>query len=317
MAKERQLTTYTRRLRPTEIQLLRQVLDQHGFEFYEAPYTQFAARKPNINVAVYQSGKLVVQGKGTQEFVEFVLEPEVLFHAELGYEAVHHPEWFEPHIGIDESGKGDLFGPLCVAAVYVDPKAAQQFFEQGVKDSKRIGSRKNLTDLAHQIRNTTGCVYDVVVIGPEAYNRLVEKVGNVNRLLAWGHARALENLLEKKGDQLQPPPNFAISDQFASSRRVVESALMRQGKELKLIQRTKAESDPAVAAASILAREEFLRRLDQLSTRFGIRFPRGAGPACDEALREFVEKYGHEHLPQVAKAHFANVRRFLGNGKSE
>lgn len=313
MTRNQKLTTYTRQLKPTEGQLLRQVLDQHGFEFYQVPYAQFAARKPDVTVTLYQSGKLVVQGKGTREFVEFVLEPEVLFQAELGYEAVHHPEWFEPHIGIDESGKGDIFGPLCVAAVYISPETAQEFFAQGVKDSKRIGSRKTLSDLAKQIRNAPGCVYDLVVIGPEAYNRLVEKIGNVNRLLAWGHARALENLLEKKGSELHPPPNFAISDQFASSRRVVETALMQQGRELKLIQRTKAESDPAVAAASILAREEFLRRLDQLSARFGIRFPRGAGPACEEALREFVEKYGRKQLSQVAKIHFANVRHLLEN----
>ena len=93
---------------------------ENDFKFREVPYARFAAEKEKTNVVFYESGKLVVQGKGTQDFVEFVLEPQILQEVKLGYETVLNPELLAPRIGVDESGKGDFFGPLCIAGVYLN-----------------------------------------------------------------------------------------------------------------------------------------------------------------------------------------------------
>src|SRR6185295_13938274 len=118
--------------------------------------------------------------KGTQEFVEFLLEPEVLKQAQLGYEAVLNPDLLLPRIGVDESGKGDFFGPLCIAGVYVNETVVKAWQDKGIRDSKNISSDKRISDLAKLIRETAGCVTSVVPIGNEAYNRLQAKVGSVN-----------------------------------------------------------------------------------------------------------------------------------------
>ena len=154
------------------------------------PYSRFGAAKDKLTVVFYTSGKLVVQGKETREFIEFVLEPEILKQARLGYEAVLNPELLLPRLGVDESGKGDFFGPLCVAGVYVNENVIKAWQDAGIRDSKNISSDKKMAALAKLIRETPGCVYSVVPIGNEAYNRLYAKMGSVNTLLAWGHARA-------------------------------------------------------------------------------------------------------------------------------
>jgi ribonuclease HIII len=264
-----------------------------------------------LNVVFYTSGKLVVQGKGTQEFIEFILEPQILGEAKLGYETVLNPELLLPRLGIDESGKGDFFGPLCVAGVYVNEKIIAAWNDAGIRDSKNISSDKKISDLAKLIRETPGCITSVVPIGNEAYNRLYAKMRSVNTLLAWGHARVIENLMGQK-HRMNPPPVRAISDQFASDKATVGKAIMSLGREVELIQRHKAEEDIAVAAASILARNEFVTRLAALEKQFGMKFPKGASAAVDAAAKLFVEKNGAEKLSLVAKTHFRTALRAQG-----
>src|SRR5712672_662085 len=251
------LTSYTCKLSDDQATALKGWLREHDYQFREVPYARFAAEKDNTNLVFYESGKLVLQGKGTQEFIEFVLEPEILKEARLGYEAVLNPELLLPRLGVDESGKGDFFGPLCVAGVYVNEAVIRAWEDAGIRDSKNISSDKRIKELAELIRDTPGCVSSVVPIGNEAYNRLYLKMRSVNTMLAWGHARVIENLMGQK-HRMQPPPVRAISDQFASSKDVVARALMSQGREIELVQRHKAEADLSVAAASILARNEFV-----------------------------------------------------------
>ena len=241
---------------------------------------------------------MLLQGKGLEEFVQFELEPKILGEAKLGYEEVHSPEMFEPHFGIDESGKGDFFGPLVIAGVYVDRDIARKFLDAGIQDSKRIGSDKRIRDLAEIIRSTPGAVGDTVAVGPDRYNDLYEKFGNLNSLLGWGHARVIENLLARKPDCPR-----ALSDKFADSS-VIEKALLRDGKKIRLEQRTKAESDLAVAAASILAREAFIDWLDRHGKAIGVKLGRGVSAEVKEAARQLVEKGGPDALRRVAKVHF-------------
>jgi ribonuclease HIII len=305
------LTSYSTALTPAHGAALERILRDGTFALREVPYARISGTKKDLNVTLYDSGKLVVQGKATQDFIQFVLEPQVLGEARLGYEEVLAPELLDPRIGIDESGKGDFFGPLCTAGVYANAEILKQWKDQGVRDSKQISSDARVAAVADVIRKTRGCVFNVVAIGPEAYNRLHTTSGSVNRVLAWAHARVIENLLAQ-GQRMVPPPVRAVSDQFASDKDVVESALMGLGRTLELVQRHKAETDLAVAAASILARDEFVRRLKRLEQEFGVTLPKGASAAVEAAAREFIQRHGADKLPKVAKMHFRTSYRVRG-----
>ena len=149
------MNSYTHPLTSEQAEKLRGLLRERGFTFAPKPYTIFFARKEKLSVAVYEKGpKILVQGRGVEDFVKFVLEPEVFGEARLGYEEVHSPEMFEPHFGVDESGKGDFFGPLVIAGVFVDGKSARQLLDLGVQDSKRIGSDVRIHALAKEIRQS-------------------------------------------------------------------------------------------------------------------------------------------------------------------
>jgi ribonuclease HIII len=305
------LTSYTCRLNDEQVATLRAYLSEHGFKPRDVPYARFAGEKDKLNVVFYESGKLVVQGKGTQEFIEFVLEPEILKQARLGYEAVLNPDLLVPRFGVDESGKGDFFGPLCVAGAYVNESVVKAWQDKGIKDSKNISSDRKIAELAEAIRKTPGCVTSVVPIGNEAYNRLYSSMGSVNKILAWGHARVIENLMGQR-HRMDPPPVRAISDQFAANKQTVAGALMSLGREIDLVQRHKAEEDLAVAAASILARHEFVTRLAKLEKQFGLALPKGASAAVDVAAKEFIARHGAENLSKVAKTHFRTAYRAQG-----
>ncbi|HJT81023.1 MAG TPA: ribonuclease HIII [Chthoniobacterales bacterium] len=293
------MNSYTHALTTEQADALRALLQELGFEFSAKPYTLFFAQKNKLSVAAYEKGpKVLLQGRGVEDFVKFELEPKILGEAKLGYEEVHSPEMFEPHFGIDESGKGDFFGPLVIAGVYVDKKIARQLMDAGVQDSKRIGSDARIRALADAIRKATIGLTDKVLIGPAKYNQLYQQFGNLNSLLGWGHARVIENLLEKKPDCPR-----SLSDQFADAR-VIERALLAHGQKIRIEQRTKAESDIAVAAASILAREAFIDWLDAHSRKVGVRLERGVSPAVKEAAKKIAETRGGEGLREVAKVHF-------------
>jgi ribonuclease HIII len=205
-------------------------------------------------------------------------------------------------IGSDESGKGDYFGPLVVAAVAVTFDNWRVLQVLGVQDSK------NLTDarasaIAAQIR--TALPNKIVVVGNRRYNELWHEMGSVNRLLAWAHARAIEDALE-----VAPEASAAVADQFGDES-LIRNALMRKGRTVELVQMPRAERDPAVAAASILARAEFLRRLDALSRETGVRLPKGATAAVEATARALVQQRGREVLQDIAKVHFKTTQRIV------
>jgi ribonuclease HIII len=306
-------TSYTCSLTAGKIAQLRADLQARGFEFHDVPYAHFGAesRGDKVNVVAYKSGKLVVQGKGTTDFVQFYLEPVLLGEARLGYEHILDPTMLESRIGVDESGKGDFFGPLVVAGVYVNEAVAKNLMEIGVRDSKLIKSDARIAEIAKQIRATPGCVSNVVPIGPEAYNRLHAKMRNVNDILGWGHARVIENLLARVNPTgTGTGCRKVISDQFGN-KNIVKRALMERGKKIELVQRHKAESDLAVAAASIIARDGFVRRLVALGKEFGIKLPKGASDMVVNAARELVVKHGRDALARAAKMHFRTTQKVL------
>jgi ribonuclease HIII len=202
-------------------------------------------------------------------------------------------------IGTDESGKGDYFGPLVIGGVYVDSKTTGVLSNLKVRDSKKI-SDNVIKDLDFQIRSL--CIYSVVVIGPEKYNLLYQKIKNLNKLLAWGHARVIENIL------MRVDCKKAISDQFGSEI-YIKNALMKLGKKIELTQVPRAEADLGVAAASILARAEFLRKMDRLSLECGFELPKGASDQVDQTARKILEQMGKDDLNRFVKLHFRNTDR--------
>ena len=207
------LTIYTGKLTDAQAVSLKAALTARNWKLREVPYARFAFESDKCNVVFYESGKLVVQGKGTQEFVEFILEPEIFKEVRLGYETILNPELLLPRLGVDESGKGDFFGPLAIAGVYVNESVINAWKEIGIRDSKNISSDKKIAELAEKIRATPGCVTDCVVIGNEAYNRLyAKKISFISRL-SWGHARVIENFVGKLC-HIDPPP---VSKQPAPS----------------------------------------------------------------------------------------------------
>ena len=286
---------------------LRAILEEKGFTFREVPYTLWGAQKLKLTINAYTSGKLLVQGKGAKEFVEFTIEPEIIGEAKLGYDEVHNPEMFQPHLGIDESGKGDFFGPLVIAGVFVDGDLPRRLLDLGVKDSKLITSDQKARDLADAIKDLiTLDRFNVIVISPEKYNALYVKFKNLNRLLAWGHATVIENLLTR-----WPKCPRALSDKFAHES-LIQRALKEHGQKIILEQRTKAESDIAVAAASVLARAAFLDRLKYLGDKVGVMLPKGASPQVKAAAREIVKKSGSDALQSVCKFHFKTYQEVIG-----
>lgn len=202
-------------------------------------------------------------------------------------------------IGTDESGKGDYFGPLVVAAVYVDEKTSDLFTQMGVRDSKKITDNV-AKQLAAKIKKSTA--FEVVVIGNKKYNELYSKFNNLNKMLGWAHARAIENILNKV------ECSHVIADKFADAS-VINSSLMSKGKKINLEQRIKAEDDVAVAAASIVARAEFINKLDKLSAQYEVKLPKGASQMVLEQARVYVAKFGKNNLENVAKLHFKTTKQ--------
>jgi ribonuclease HIII len=270
--------SFTFKLNLDQQNLLADVLRQGNYRPVNVPHTKIAVKTPDCSISLYNSGKCLIQGKGAEEFISFVMEPLVLQSVELGYEDLANPDESSPHMGIDESGKGDLFGPLVVVGAYVDEGLVSKMRDMDVRDSKTITSDNKALDMGRALRGLLGNKFSVVKIGPSAYNRLYTKMRSVNTMLGWAHARAIENLLENV-----PTCPRAISDQFGSKKQV-EQALLKKGRDIELIQRHKAESDVAVAAASIIARELFLRGLYDMKQKYGREFPKGASARVLKAV---------------------------------
>ena len=289
------------------------------------PYAVDSIEGEGFNCTLYEKvkhgkRKCCIQGRNAQDFVLFFLEPMVLCGASLGYEEVLNPESVAPHAGSDESGKGDYFGPLVVACVYTDEALSAQMKEAGARDCKQM-SDKQVLAVGAQLRHLlTPARFAVVRIGPAAYNRLYAKIKNINRLLAWAHGQAIENLLEKQ----QSCPRVVV-DQFAPTEAVIKRALKERGKKVVVEQRHKAESDIAVAAASVIAREIYLRAVLDSAETMGeftkkqnedgtveTYVPKGSSdPRVRELAEKCVRKNGPTWLMDNCKCHFQTTDKVL------
>ncbi len=286
-------------------QMIKDLLSQ-GFTLSTPMHTIFSAKKPGISCTLYKSGKLTVQGKEMASLIEFYLEPHILKEFSYSYaaeqEATPGSLDSKGRIGIDESGKGDFFGPLCVAGVFAEGEQVYKLKKMGVKDSKTL-SPSAIHQIAQKIREE--CQYHIVKIGPEKYNQLMESFQNLNKLLAWGHATAIEQMMQKTGCQ------SVIIDQFANEH-VVLTALKKKQLTPDLTQRHRGEEDIVVAAASILARDTFVTEMAILEKQYNQTFPKGCSRQTIEAGRTLIRNWGRETLHKVAKLHFKTLDEILG-----
>lgn len=286
---------FTAKIDPKLANQIEKDLKEQGFKISKPPHTLFSAKKQGISCTLYESGSLTVQGKEKDPFIEFYLEPEILHEFRFSHPEAHLDT--RAHIGLDEAGKGDFFGPLCIAAVYADAEGIRKLLELGVKDSKLI-SDAPILKLAEKIRKLMS--YTVIRLFPKKYNELYAKFKNLNRLLAWAHTAALGDMIQKTGCKL------AIIDQFAD-KHVMENALLQKKLDVQLEQRTKGEQDLVVAAASILARAAFLEGLASLSIECDFPLPKGAAAQVITAGKQLLAKGGKEILEKVAKTHFKTL----------
>jgi ribonuclease HIII len=271
---------------------------------YDVAYSLFAFKGEKVNVVGYQSGKLVVSGKHTEDFVRDILEAEITGDPRLGYEEVHNPEWFTLHAGCDESGKGDLFGPLVTACVIADGDMVRQWLELGVADSKKL-TDGSILKLDKAIRGTKGVVIKTAFARMPKYNDLYRKFGrNLNKLLAWYHGKSLNEALDER------PAPWGLLDQFTKQKLV--DAYVRERADFKLVSRTKAESDPVVAAASIVARAIYVREMKRLSDEVGEPLVKGASGRVLAQAKKIVAEKGADALSGFAKMHFKTAYEAQG-----
>lgn len=300
-------TMYTIKLDEAQMDKLAEYLEaghQGPWFHYDVAYSLFAFNGEKVNVVGYQSGKLVVSGKKTEEFVQNVLEAEITGDPRLGYDEVHHPEWFELHAGCDESGKGDLFGPLVTACVIADGDMVRQWIQLGVADSKKL-TDSSILKLDKEIRKTKGVVYKTAFARMPKYNELYYKFDkNLNKLLAWYHSKSLIGALEER------PAPWGLLDQFTKQKLV--DAYVKDRKDFNLISRTKAESDPVVAAASIVARAVYVREMKRLSQEAGETLIKGASGKVLAQAKKIVAQQGAGALANYAKMHFKTAYEAQG-----
>ena len=294
---------YNLKLTAEQVDKLGVVLNAHGWSTREVQYARHAFEGENVKVVAYESGKLVVQGKGTEDFVTNILEPEVTGEFKLGYEEVNHPEWFEPHAGLDESGKGDLFGPVVSACVIADGEMVKTWMKEGIRDSKTITDGA-IMKMAKSIASTKGVVIKTAFTGMEKYNELYVKFGeNLNKLLAWLHGKALNDALALR------KPKWGLLDQF-SKQPLVQKYV--EDSDFDLQMRTKAEEDPVVAAASIIARATWLQQMKKLEQYAGCKIPKGSGSQAKEVATEIFKNVGETKMKEFCKMHFKTAFEAMG-----
>ena len=288
---------------------LKRALGEQSFEFRPVPHALFSAKGEGVVATLYATGKLVIQGADPELFIERYVgegaarapspsrEPSSASPADASAAAFER----EPLIGSDECGKGDYFGPLIVAAVRLEAGEAQRMKRGEVRDSKTLSDEACLR-LGAALRGQV--THAIARLDPPQYNRLHQRKGQLNAMLADLHAEAIGKLAR--------PGIRVLVDKFADAH-LLDTRLAPLGVHLE--QRVRAEAFTAVAAASIIAREQFLIALRELGDEFGVDLHKGAGDPVDRSARRFVAIHGMQGLASVAKVHFKNTQKIGESGR--
>jgi ribonuclease HIII len=283
---------------------------------YEAWRVRYSRGKSQVLLIQYTSGKLDIPPSSSPAFEDAIAIVRSTCPGLGGLEAVatgaatpasrdttSAVDESKPYIGTDEAGKGDYFGPLVCAAVFVDPKLGVELRGIGVKDSKLL-SDTAVRKMASEVRRLAYGRYKVTLISPRSYNQLYEEMRaegkNLNTLLAWGHTRSIEDLIRRN-----LLPAFVVSDQFGDPRYIEEKLLADTRQSgVGILQEPKAERYVAVAAASILARDSFLEWMDRASARLQRTVPKGASASVIDLARDLYRRGGDNALLENVKVSF-------------
>jgi len=296
------MNIFSEKVQTTKQEAIKEFILQN-FEAIVSPkeHAFWHIKNQDFSATFYKSSKFVIQGKNISALLDKLSEYGIEAKTQICEDAESnktsspiHLFTSSPYIGTDESGKGDFFGPLVVAGVLIDEKNRQLFIDLGIKDSKTLKDA-DMIKMAQQIQKHS--VHSVIAISNAKYNELYSNFKNLNKLLAWGHARVIENILEKQ------PCEYALSDKFGDES-LIKNALQKHGKKIILEQRVRAESDIAVAAASVLARATFVQKMKTMGNFYGCTFPKGCNNIVKTSASEFIKKYGKERLIEVCKTHF-------------
>ena len=262
--------------------------------------------KNKISLNVYfgkKGNKIVLQGNKDLNLYKKV--NDIIFGEKFIHDEKPELEPEYPYIGTDESGKGDYFGPLVIAGAYITQETGKYLRTLGIRDSKEL-SDQQIKQFASAIKKRNEIIYDVVLISPEKYNQLYEKLNNLNRLMGWAHARVIENLLNKCD------ASEVISDKFGNEKLILD-ALQQKGRLINLKQVTKAEKFTAVATASILAREAVIKWFSIQSKKYRLKIPKGSSSEVEKVAKKFLEEYGGDNLSNLVKLHFKTSKKIFNN----
>lgn len=274
----------------------------------------FRAKTTHSVITGYRSGKVLFQGASPeQELNKWTdgtkREDTKKTHSTPPEDTAFHPPeklFSSSHIGSDEAGTGDYFGPITVGAAYVSHEMLPRLKAIGVKDSKNL-SDKQIQAISSEII-ALQIPYTLLVVPNEKYNTLQQKGWTQGKMKAMLHHRAIKSLLTKLNDK---PLDGILIDQFCKPA-VYKRHLASENEVLpeKIFFKTKAENDSiAVAAGSILARTRFVQEIDRLSEEAGMVLPKGASQKVDKAAAKVKQKFGDNHLKTCAKVHFANTHK--------
>lgn len=289
-----------------------QILKNQNFSVSEPAKNKYSYQvlvsenQQKISLQVFfgkKGNKIVLQGN--KDLRIFNKVSDIIFGEKLIDVEKQESEPDYSYIGTDESGKGDYFGPLVIAGVYVTSESANYLRALGIRDSKDL-SDQQIKQMALEIKSKEGIIYDVILVSPQKYNQLYEKMGNLNRLMGWAHAKVIENLLNKCDAKK------VISDKFGNEKLIID-ALQQKGREIDLTQVTKAEKFTAVAAASILARETVVNWFYFQSKKINVEIPKGSSAEVERIAKKIMTEYGKETLANLVKLHFKTSKKIFIN----
>ena len=294
------LDRYVGYLTKENLQVSERVRNEYSYQ------VSITEEKEKISLHVFfgkKGNKIVLQGN--KDLKLFKKVNDLIFGEKLIPDDKPELEPDYPYIGTDESGKGDYFGPLVVAGVYLTPDSGKLLRSIGIRDSKEL-INSQIRQFAAEIKKMNDIIFDVVLISPEKYNQLYEKMGNLNTLMGWAHSRVIENLLVKCS------AGEVISDKFGNEKIILD-ALQQRGRSINLTQVTKAEKFTAVAAASILARESVVKWFKIQSKKYKVEIPKGSSSEVERTAKYLFEKYGEDIMKNLVKVHFKTSNKVFNN----
>ena len=278
------------------------------------PYAKWQAKDGDTVITLYESGKVVFQGKDADLASDFWITTEKLNSGKVDVKNSANKEkkekldyinpkiYYASTIGSDEVGTGDYFGPIVVTATFVAKENIPFLEELGVKDSKKMTDDKILEVVPKIIKTIP---YESIILSNKEYNEKYNSDINMNKIKAILHNKALMTIKNKEQNY-----DYIVVDQFAEPYVYFNYLKSSSNVVRNITFMTKAEDKClSVACASIISRYIFLKEFDKLSKSLEMNLLKGASDKVDEQGLTIVKKYGIDKLSEIAKLNFKNTEK--------